>query len=71
MAKKITVNDICIKFRKKLKDGIFSPGMRIVEQELAEEFGVSRTPVREAIRSLVNEGLLVSIPNLGTFVKNQ
>ena len=42
---------------------------RVVEQDLAEEYGVSRTPVREVIRELVKEGVLISIPNLGTFVK--
>ena len=45
------------------------PESRIVEQNLAEELNVSRTPVREAIQRLVHEGLLVSIPNLGTFIK--
>jgi DNA-binding GntR family transcriptional regulator len=42
---------------------------RVVEQDLAKEYGVSRTPVREVIRELVKEGILISIPNLGTFVK--
>ncbi len=42
---------------------------RIVEQDIAKEYGVSRTPVREVIRQLVMEGILISIPNLGTFVK--
>jgi DNA-binding GntR family transcriptional regulator len=42
---------------------------RVIEQDLAKEYGVSRTPVREVIRELVKEGVLISIPNLGTFVK--
>ena len=42
---------------------------RVVEQDLAKEYGVSRTPVREVIRELVKEGVLISIPNLGTFIK--
>ncbi len=46
----------------------FSPGMRLAEEQLAREIGASRTPVREALRRLVAEGLLVSRPNAGTFV---
>ncbi|MFE4592348.1 GntR family transcriptional regulator [Streptomyces laurentii] len=37
------------------------PGDRLVERELAAEFGVSRVPVREAIRMLLGEGLLQSV----------
>lgn len=69
MAKKISIEKICDKLRNKLKNGELKPETRIVEQDLAEGFGVSRTPIREAILHLVNEGLLVSVPNLGTFVK--
>jgi DNA-binding GntR family transcriptional regulator len=69
MAKKVSIENICSRLRCKLKEGGLAPDSRIVEQELAEEFGVSRTPIREAIRRLGSEGLLVSMPNLGTFVK--
>src|SRR5437879_5548901 len=44
------------------------PGERILEIDLARRFGVSRQPVREAIRTLEREGLLTSLPNRGTFV---
>lgn len=69
MAKKVTLEYICDRVRTKLKKGELKPDSRIVEQELAEEFGVSRTPIREAIQRLGSEGLLLSVPNLGTFVK--
>lgn len=69
MAKKVSIENICDKLRSKLKKGELKPDSRIVEQELAEEFGVSRTPIREAILHLASEGLLLSVPNLGTFVK--
>jgi len=69
MAKKVIIEDICDRLRNMLKTGYLAPDSRIVEQELAKEFGVSRTPIREAILRLANEGLLVSVPNLGTFVK--
>lgn len=43
-----------------LKAGTFEPHQRFYEFELAEKYGVSRTPVREALVQLVREGLLVS-----------
>lgn len=69
MAKKVSIEDICEKLKEKLKVGDLASDSRIVEQELADEFCVSRTPIREAILRLCNEGLLMSVPNLGTFVK--
>lgn len=50
---------ICLKLK---------PGQMIYENELAESLGVSRTPIREAIRSLVNEQLLEVLPQRGTLV---
>lgn len=44
------------------------PGERLMEQDLAEEMGVSRTPVREAIRKLELEGYVVMIPRKGAYV---
>ncbi|MGL1957701.1 MAG: GntR family transcriptional regulator [Colwellia sp.] len=55
-----------------LKDNIVSmkilPGQKIPENGLAQQFGISRTPVREAIARLVNLGLIVVRPQRGTFV---
>jgi len=48
--------------------GKLSPGERMMEIQLADEMGVSRTPVREAIRKLELEGLLVMIPRKGAYV---
>lgn len=39
--------------------GVYKPGDRIFEAQIAKEFSISRSPVREAVRVLVNEGLLV------------
>ena len=50
-------------------EGVFAPGVRITEQEVAEAIGVSRTPVREAMRRLLAEGLLEFVPHQGAFVK--
>ena len=48
--------------------GQFPAGMRLMELQLAEEMGVSRTPVREAIRKMELEGLVVMIPRRGAYV---
>jgi DNA-binding GntR family transcriptional regulator len=54
--------------RLRIVDGTFSPGVRISEDRVAREMGVSRGPVRESIRELENEGLLIVLPYKGTFV---
>lgn len=41
-----------------IEAGLFKPGDRLVESELAERFGVSRTPVREALQRLETQGML-------------
>jgi DNA-binding GntR family transcriptional regulator len=44
------------------------PGQRLVERELIEQTGVSRTTIREVLRQLSSEGLVTTIPNKGTVV---
>lgn len=55
-----------------LLEGILSnryqPGYPIVEQEISNELGVSRTPIREALKALEAEGLVNHYPSRGTFV---
>jgi DNA-binding GntR family transcriptional regulator len=46
----------------------YEPGQVLREKELIEEFGVSRTPVREALIRLETDGLVRILPNLGTIV---
>jgi DNA-binding GntR family transcriptional regulator len=55
--------------RQMVVDGVLPAGVRINEVHLAQELGVSRTPLREAVARLVREGTLVSAPRIGTFVK--
>lgn len=55
--------------RQQILDGKYKAGDSLVETKLAEELGVSRTPIREAIRQLELEGLVISIPNKGVVVK--
>jgi DNA-binding GntR family transcriptional regulator len=54
--------------REAIIQGRLKPGERLMEIQLAEELGVSRTPVREAIRKLELEGFLVMIPRKGAYV---
>lgn len=54
--------------RKAIIQGEFQPGERLMEVTLAKKLGVSRTPVREAIRMLELEGLVVMIPRRGAEV---
>lgn len=54
--------------REAILSGKLEPGERLMEIQLAEEMGVSRTPVREAIRKLELEGFVVMIPRKGAYV---
>lgn len=54
--------------REAIIKGRLRPGERLMEIQLAEELGVSRTPVREAIRKLELEGLVLMIPRKGAYV---
>ncbi|MEW5953738.1 MAG: GntR family transcriptional regulator [Bacillota bacterium] len=54
--------------REAIIQGRLRPGERMMEVQLAEEMGVSRTPVREAIRKLELEGFVVMVPRKGAYV---
>ncbi|MDD2431968.1 MAG: GntR family transcriptional regulator [Firmicutes bacterium] len=54
--------------REAIIDGTLRPGERLMEVVLAEELGVSRTPVREAIRKLELEKLVIMVPRKGAYV---
>lgn len=54
--------------RQSILHGELKPGERLMEIHLAERLGVSRTPIREAIRKLELEGLVVMIPRRGAVV---
>ncbi|MDA7921334.1 GntR family transcriptional regulator [Verrucomicrobiales bacterium] len=55
--------------RDKIVEGDLAPGDRLVNRSLAEEFGVSVIPVREAINRMASEGLVNQIPGAGAFVR--
>ncbi len=51
-----------------IDEGVFQPGERLVETRLAEMFQVSRGPIREALKALESENIVVIKPGRGTFV---
>lgn len=55
--------------RKEIHEGVLQPGDQLEEAELARRFDVSRTPIREAVRSLVESGLLETRSRKGAFVR--
>lgn len=56
------------RLRALIVDGALEPGAKINEQALCDRFGVSRTPLREALRSLAGEGLVIQTPRRGAAV---
>jgi DNA-binding GntR family transcriptional regulator len=54
--------------RQAIVTGVLTSGERVNEAEIAREMQISRAPIREAIRLLEQEGLLVAVPRRGTFV---
>jgi len=64
-----TVRDAAFeRLRNAILKGHFKPGERLVESQIAEEMGISRTPIREAIRRLETEKLVVNLPRKGVVV---
>ena len=53
---------------EELVNGSHLPGTKLDEAKLCEKFGISRTPVREALRQLAETGLISLVPNRGAFV---
>lgn len=59
---------VAASFRNAILNGRFKPGVRLIEKELCELTGASRTSVREALRQLETEGLVEVLPNKGPIV---
>ncbi|MEO4042128.1 GntR family transcriptional regulator [Hoeflea sp. CAU 1731] len=68
MKKKKNQKTITDDIRSRIARGVYIPGSALSEAALAEEFEVSRTPIREALKQLQAEGLVVVRPRVGTFV---
>ena len=60
--------DLAGKLRIEILSERMHPGDKLTEQAVCEQFGVSRTPVRESLKNLEAEGLIEMIPNRGAFV---
>lgn len=58
------------RMRLAISEGTFQPGERLRERDLCELLGVSRTSVREALRQLETEGLVLNLPNKGPAVSS-
>jgi DNA-binding GntR family transcriptional regulator len=72
LTKRIQQSSLVEQIRSALREEIVSlrllPGQRLNVIALAEEFGVSRTPIRDALQLLAEEGLVVVVPRVGWYV---
>lgn len=62
--------DAYLRIVAEIRSGKLSPGARITEVDLAQRFGISRTPVREAIRQLEADGLVIHTPRRGASIRS-
>lgn len=67
LVRKTVVELVLDELRARILSGAFPPGAPLRQEALAEELGVSRIPVREAIRLLSSEGLVEVLPHKGAF----
>lgn len=58
------------RLREAILSGLLRPGAKLVESQLAKDFGISRAPLREAISALVEEGLIINEPFGGYYVQS-
>ena len=61
-------NELADRLRRMIVEGELAPGEKLAEKELCSQFGVSRTPLREAMKVLATEGLVLLTPNRGCTV---
>jgi DNA-binding GntR family transcriptional regulator len=60
---------LCDQLETMILSGQMKPGERLNEQQLAQRFGVSRGPIREAVRALEGAGYVEAVTNKGVFVR--
>ncbi|TXS57285.1 GntR family transcriptional regulator [Streptomyces sp. t39] len=65
---RIPAHSVCTAIRDDIVSGVFERGSRLTEEQLARRYGVSRVPVREALRTLESEGFVVTRRHAGAHV---
>ncbi|SEC29119.1 GntR family transcriptional regulator [Streptomyces sp. TLI_105] len=65
---RIPAQSVCTAIRDDIVSGVFERGARLTEEQLARRYGVSRVPVREALRTLESEGFVVTRRHAGAQV---
>lgn len=68
-AERRLVDQVYERLRSAIIKGVFEPGQRLVERDLTTQLDVSRTPIREALKQLEQDGLVVCYPHRGSFVR--
>jgi DNA-binding GntR family transcriptional regulator len=69
IARRSLHEEVAVRLRDMIIEGTLAPGTKLNELLLCERLGVSRTPLREAIRTLASEGLIELIPGRGAVVR--
>ena len=64
-----STDDVVFQISRKIRDGHYAPGQRLIESDLVDEFGARRSRVREALRVLAGEGLVEIVPQRGARVR--
>jgi len=62
-------NELAFRIQEDILRGVLAPGTRLFQEQLSERYGVSRTPLREAIHRLEAQGLVTKLPNRGVVVR--
>ena len=68
IAREVLHQQVAVRLRQRIVEGLLQPGSKLNERELSEQLRVSRTPLREAIKMLAAEGLVLLLPNRGAVV---
>lgn len=68
IGKRVLSEEVLDALREAIIEGVYRPGERLVERDMAATLGVSQGPVREALRKLEVEGLTRTFPHQGTYV---
>jgi DNA-binding GntR family transcriptional regulator len=68
-SKRLSVNEVHLKLKQMITSFELYPGSRVTEQQIADLFGISRTPIRQALQKLEIEGFLTVKPKQGCFIR--